>query len=318
MQIELKLNYILDANINRFKEGARVLEDISRFVLADKNLFLKIKKIKHKLKLTTISRKSSDDIGGPDYKESNHRNSLLDLVNANAIRMQESARVLEEVTQNDFYKSLRFSAYTLHGEIEEKVKLYLRKNLLSGLYPIYDPDVHKIEEFIKYIDKITPNILQIRIKNRNKLDILKIVKEIKYKTKNKNCLLILNDYIDIALSLKLDGVHLGQSDLPLEYAKKITPENFIIGITCHNIEHAKHAEKLGASYIGVGSIYPTNTKKDAKKISFEDLEKINNNTSIPVCAIGGINSNNIYDIKNKNIAMIAICSSLAEFVLESS
>ncbi|NQY42618.1 MAG: thiamine-phosphate pyrophosphorylase, partial [Legionellales bacterium] len=83
--------YIIDANINRFKEGARVIEDIARFVLRDQNLFIKIRNLRHTVTLENIYRSSNNDLGGSNFKESNQRDSLLDIANANCIRMQEAS-----------------------------------------------------------------------------------------------------------------------------------------------------------------------------------------------------------------------------------
>lgn len=124
--------------------------------------------------------------------------------------------------------------------------------------------------------------------------------------------LIINDRVDIALAVNADGVHVGQDDLPLTSVRKIVPESMIVGVSVSNVEEAKEAEKNGANYIGVGSIYPTQTKSDAKIIPEGMLEKVANSVSIPAVAIGGIHLDNVQTIIHSGISGIAVVSSIME------
>ena len=129
------------------------------------------------------------------------------------------------------------------------------------------------------------------------------VKEI---CKNYGALFIINDRLDIAQAVGADGVHLGQSDMPIEEARKILKDKFLIGATARNMEESKRAELLGADYIGSGAIFGTSTKDNAKKLEMGELKKIVASVKIPVFAIGGININNISLLKN--IGLQGICS----------
>lgn len=124
--------------------------------------------------------------------------------------------------------------------------------------------------------------------------------------------LIINDRVDIALAVNADGVHVGQDDLPLTSVRKIVPESMIVGVSVFNVEEAKEAEKNGANYIGVGSIFPTQTKSDAKIIPEGMLEKVANSVSIPAVAIGGIHLDNVQTIIRSGISGIAVVSSIME------
>ena len=124
--------------------------------------------------------------------------------------------------------------------------------------------------------------------------------------KNYGALFIINDRLDIAQAVGADGVHLGQSDMPIEEARKILKDKFLIGATARNIEEAKRAELLGADYIGSGAIFGTSTKDNAKKLEMEELKKIVASVKIPVFAIGGININNVGSLKN--IGLQGICA----------
>ena len=149
-------------------------------------------------------------------------------------------------------------------------------------------------------------IVQLREKNISTKDFYEKALKVKEICKNYGVLFIINDRLDIAQAVGADGVHLGQSDMPIEEARKILKDKFLIGATARNIEEAKRAELLGADYIGSGAIFGTSTKDNAKKLEMEELKKIVASVKIPVFAIGGININNVGILKN--IGLQGICS----------
>ena len=159
-----------------------------------------------------------------------------------------------------------------------------------------------IEEAIKGGVKI----VQLREKNISTKDFYEKALKVKEICKNYGVLFIINDRLDIAQAVEADGVHLGQSDMPIEKAREILKDKFLIGATARNIEEAEKAQLLGADYIGSGAIFGTSTKDNAKKLEMEDLKKIVNSVKIPVFAIGGININNVWMLKN--IGLQGICS----------
>ena len=164
-------------------------------------------------------------------------------------------------------------------------------------------DLYKcIEESIKGGVKI----VQLREKNISTKDFYEKALKVKEICKNYGVLFIINDRLDIAQIVKADGVHLGQSDMPIEKAREILKDKFLIGATARNIEEAKKAELLGADYIGSGAIFGTYTKDNAKKLEMEELKKIVTSVKIPVFAIGGININNVWMLRN--IGLQGICS----------
>ena len=149
-------------------------------------------------------------------------------------------------------------------------------------------------------------IVQLREKKISTKDFYEKALKVKEICKNYGALFIINDRLDIAQAVEADGVHLGQSDMPIEEARKILKDKFLIGATARNIEEAKRAELLGADYIGSGAIFGTSTKDNAKKLEMEELKKIVASVKIPVFAIGGININNVGRLKN--IGLQGICS----------
>jgi len=149
-------------------------------------------------------------------------------------------------------------------------------------------------------------IVQLREKKISTKDFYEKALKVKEICKNYGALFIINDRLDIAQAVEADGVHLGQSDMPIEEARKILKDKFLIGATARNIEEAKRAELLGADYIGSGAIFGTSTKDNAKKLEMEELKKIVASVKIPVFAIGGININNVGSLKN--IGLQGICA----------
>ena len=149
-------------------------------------------------------------------------------------------------------------------------------------------------------------IVQLREKNISTKDFYEKALKVKEICKNYGALFIINDRLDIAQAVGADGVHLGQSDMPIEEARKILKDKFLIGATARNVEEAKKVELLGADYIGSGAIFGTSTKDNAKKLEMEELKKIVASVKIPVFAIGGININNVSSLKN--IGLQGICA----------
>jgi len=110
-------------------------------------------------------------------------------------------------------------------------------------------------------------------------------------------LFLINDRIDIALAAQADGVHLGQSDMPIAAARKLLGPDRIIGLTVHNLPEALEGERLGANYLGVSPIFRTATKPDAgKPAGITLIEEIRRHVEIPLVAIGGINHSNAADV----------------------
>ncbi len=153
------------------------------------------------------------------------------------------------------------------------------------------------------------DVFQIREKNISTKDFY--IKALKYKEicEQHKTKFIVNDRIDIALAVSADGLHIGQDDLDITICKKLFP-NKIIGVSVTNLEEAIIAEKNGATYIGVGAMFETNTKSDAKYVSIEELKKIRRSVKIPIVCIGGINLENASSLIECDIEGLAICSEI--------
>lgn len=122
--------------------------------------------------------------------------------------------------------------------------------------------------------------------------------------------LIINDNVDAALKSGADGVHVGIEDAPVSEIRKRAGDDFIIGATAKTTEQAKAAEAAGADYLGVGAVFPSPTKKNAIRITPQDLREICGSVAIPAVAIGGITEDNVSEIKGGGMAGVAVVSAI--------
>lgn len=177
------------------------------------------------------------------------------------------------------------------------------------IYLVTDEKACNGKDFYKCIEEAIKGgvkIVQLREKSLSTKDFFIKALKVKEICKNYGALFIINDRLDIAQAVEADGVHLGQSDMPIEKAKEILKNKFLIGVTARNVDEAIKAELEGADYIGSGAIFGTSTKDNAKKLEIEELKKIINSVKIPVFTIGGINTNNVSMLKN--IGLQGVCS----------
>lgn len=122
--------------------------------------------------------------------------------------------------------------------------------------------------------------------------------------------LIINDNVDAALKSGADGVHVGIEDAPVSEIRRRAGDDFIIGATAKTTEQAKAAEAAGADYLGVGAVFPSPTKKNAIRITPQDLREICGSVAIPAVAIGGITGDNVSEIKGGGMAGVAVVSAI--------
>jgi len=154
-------------------------------------------------------------------------------------------------------------------------------------------------------------LVQIREKDTSTRDFFQVAKEIKEVTSKYNVPLIINDRIDIALAIDAEGVHLGQSDMPIAIARGILGKDKIIGISANNLDEALEAQKNGADYLGLGPVFYTGTKKDIKEpIGLTGLKELTKNINIPSVAIGGINKENAKSILDSGVNGISLISAI--------
>ena len=192
----------------------------------------------------------------------------------------------------------------------QKSRLY-RKELL--LYFVTNQDTY-LDRNLGYITKkailggIT--IVQYREKNKSYDDMKKECLILKDLCNEHGVKFIINDHIELAKEIDADGVHIGQDDECFTKTRDVIGTDKIIGVSVFNEVQALDAQKQGADYLGVGAIFKTNTKNDAKYVTLNTLKTITQKVSIPVVAIGGITLNNMGKLENTNIDGVALISAI--------
>ncbi len=121
---------------------------------------------------------------------------------------------------------------------------------------------------------------------------------------------IVNDNVDIAIACGADGVHVGQEDMEAGKVRRRVGDAMILGVSAHTVEEARQAVRDGADYLGVGAVFPTNTKTDAGRMSNETLRAICGAVNVPIVAIGGINQNNIGKLAGSGVGGVALVSAI--------
>ncbi len=153
-------------------------------------------------------------------------------------------------------------------------------------------------------------MIQLREKSLSHEDFLAEAREILTITRRWNVPLIINDDVETALECGADGVHVGQSDVSLREARLRLGPRAIIGVSSHTVEEAEAAEAGGADYLGVGAVFPTGTKENARPLSFEALKSVAGSVKIPCVAIGGISSENISKLRGSGVCGAAVISAI--------
>ena len=175
----------------------------------------------------------------------------------------------------------------------------LKKDL--KLYLVTDSEILKDRDFYKCIEdaiKSGVTMVQLREKNTDGKEFLEKAIKLRELTNKYNVTFVINDRIDIAMLVDADGVHIGKSDIDAVSARKLLGDNKIIGVSARNLQEAKIAKENGADYLGIGAMFSTSTKSDAKLVSFNTLEEIIKEVNLPFVLIGGITLDNVKKLKH--------------------
>ncbi len=174
---------------------------------------------------------------------------------------------------------------------------------LCSSFSLDDTVIMAVKAGVKYV--------QLREKNASTKDFVETAVRLKKKLSGFNVPLIINDRIDVALASNADGVHIGQSDMPFETARKLMGENAIIGLSVETWDDVRQAENFNADYLGVSPVFPTSTKTDTKKPwGLDGLAKIKAFSRFPLVAIGGINKSNAEEVLRAGADCLAVVSAI--------
>jgi thiamine-phosphate pyrophosphorylase len=322
---------ILDANLNRLAEGLRVLEEAARMILDDAELTGRLKALRHDLIRGDLpfnlellqSRDSTEDVGADLEVDGEAREKDLALIIvANSRRAQESLRVLEELAKlpefiakldSNKFKQARFELYTLEKDLVFRLTRQARIKKISGLYAVIDTQILGNSDPLEAAGGIIEagvKIIQLRAKTMSKNRLLPVARDLQALCRLHGVLFIVNDYLDIALAIEADGLHIGQEDLPVETARRLLPLNAILGVSAATPEEVRSAEKAGADYLGVGAIFSTFSKDDIKVVGLERLRVIRPITHLPLVAIGGINKENVKSVMGAGADSVCLISAI--------
>ncbi|MGD8978913.1 MAG: thiamine phosphate synthase [candidate division WOR-3 bacterium] len=317
---------IIDVNLNRLDESLKLIEDITRFQLEQRQLLTQIRKIridfldlKKALPLTKIigSRRSQKDLGRKKKFDSSRGKDQTGLMLATLSRAKESSRIIEETLKtvhphlSNKAKKIRFQIY----DLEKGIVVHYTKKFDPSLHAIIDEKYMGQLDLVRTVKTMVDNgvtMIQLRVKIMKDKDLLRTAKKIRKAIHDPRVKFIINNRVDIALACAADGVHVGQTDIPLKEARRILGDMFILGASAHNLNEAIRAENQDADYLGVGAVFPTSTKHDARVCGLHTLKSISRRVKIPVIAIGGITSANYQAVMHAGAAGIAVASFLYE------
>lgn len=187
------------------------------------------------------------------------------------------------------------------------------KKLDTSLYFITDSTGFSEEEFLRRTQAALQGgvtLLQIREKNRTTREYMSLAEKVHALALPYGVPLLIDDRLDVAMAIDAEGVHLGQSDLPIAIARRILGPDKIVGATAKTVPQALEAYEQGADYLGVGAIYPTTTKVKTVLTSTDTLRDICKAVPIAVNAIGGLNRDNIDVLQGTSIAGICVVSAI--------
>jgi thiamine-phosphate pyrophosphorylase len=317
---------ILDVNLNRLDESLKLIEDITRFHIERKEALSQTRKIRRdflhlkcSLPLSAIigSRQSHKDPGRKKKFDITSKRSYTDLLLANLSRAKESSRTIEEVLKtieprlSNSAKNIRFQIY----DLEKDIVVSHTKKFNPALHAIIDEKYLNLMDLEKAVRTMVNNgatMIQLRAKIMEDSDFLRNARKIRKIIRTANVKFIINNRVDIALACRADGVHVGQTDMSVRDVRKIAGDIFIVGASAHNLKQAIRAETQGADYLGVGAVFPTRTKYDARVCGLRTLRSICERVKIPVIAIGGITDRNYRAVLRTGAAGIAVASFLYE------
>ena len=248
---------------------------------------------------------------------------LISLVEANANRVEESLRVLEELARLAGlssrldavkFEQARFSLYSVEKAMVAKLTRQDKVKQLTGLYVILDRQALAGRDELEVAGEIVQGgarVIQLRDKQSYKGELLPIAQGIKELCAKSGVLFIVNDYLDLALAVDADGLHLGQKDLPVHIARRELPIDKIIGSSVTTVSRAIEMRDEGADYVAVGSMFPTRGKEGAVVVGLDMLQQVKKAISSPLVAIGGIDESNVGEV----IAAGADCVAVINAVL---
>ncbi len=312
---------ILDANLDRAREGLRIIEEWCRFGLGSVQMAGECKEMRQELATwhSDDIRAARDTPGDPGteltHPQEEQRISIKQVLQANLCRTQEALRVLEEYGKlynsgmGVAFKQMRYRVYTL----ESNLLAYHRHRLLEQSF-LYLVTSNSEQLFLTVEAALQGGLTLVQYREKNADDLVKLANahKIRQICHHYGALFIMNDRVDLALAVDADGVHLGQEDVPIALARQLLGPHRIIGRSTTNPDEMQRAIAEGADYIGVGPVYETPTKAGKAAAGLDYVRYAAKNASIPWFAIGGIDPNNLNDVLDAGAERVAVVRAIVQ------
>lgn len=312
---------ILDANLDRAREGLRIIEEWCRFGLNNPQFTDECKQLRQELGQwhnaeIRAARDTPNDPGTElSHPNEEQRANITELLRSNFCRTQEALRVLEEYGKlyseqlGAACKQMRYRVYTLESNLtghqrHQKLRqsyLYLVTSPVENLFAVVEAALEGGLTLLQYRDKTADDLTRMRTGEK-----------LRQLCHRYNALFIINDRVDLALAVDADGVHLGQEDVPIAFARQLLGSQRIIGRSTKNPEEMKRAIQEGADYIGVGPVYETPTKAGRAAAGLDYVRYAVKNATVPWFAIGGINAENLADVLSAEAERVAVVRAIME------
>jgi thiamine-phosphate pyrophosphorylase len=314
---------VLDAALNRAREGLRVVEDYVRFVLDDAHLTGQMKRLRHDLAAATArvpigrrlaARETEADVGtGVSVASERRREDLEGVLGANFTRLEESLRTLEEfgkILDPPFaaeLEQLRYRTYTLQRAVQITSESLDRLGC-AALYVLIDggPSEEEFAALGRSLVDARVHVVQLRDKRLDDRRLLARARLLRRLTDRSDTLFVMNDRADLAALAQADGVHVGQEELTVKDARTLVGPDALVGVSTHSIEQARQAVLDGASYVGVGPVFPSGTKRFEEFPGVELLRAVAEEIRLPAFAIGGITRHNLPEVLRAGFRRVAV------------
>jgi thiamine-phosphate pyrophosphorylase len=320
---------LLDANLDRAREGLRVLEDWSRFVLRRSDLVVRLKDLRqrlgrsHRLAYKLARHAATDVAAGFTHPAQQERQNPMAVVAANGARVQEALRVLEEFGRSvdpplaQEAASIRYALYDLEADClrgEAPEGSSRRRRLAQcSLYLITSP-TPDLEGVVEAALTAGVRLVQYRPKQDPATDLERLNQawQLRNLCHRHGALFLINDRLDLALAAEADGVHLGQSDLPVAEARRLLGPERLIGRSTHAPEQLRQAVMEGCDYVGVGPVHSTPSKPGRSPVGLAYVATAAADCPIPWFAIGGIDASNVDAVRAAGAQRVAVIRAITE------
>jgi len=320
---------LLDANLDRAREGLRVLEDWCRFALDRPDLVVRCKDLRqrlgrcHRLAYKMARHTASDGANGLGHSAQNERQSPLDVVEANAGRVQEALRVLEEFGRGldpelaEEAARIRYALYDLEvdclrgsGAPGESRKERLAR---CHLYLITSPGPDLLGT-VEAALRAGVRLVQYRPKQQPSTDLERFeeASQLRQLCWSHGALFLVNDRLDLALAVEADGVHLGQDDLPAAVARRLLGPDRLIGRSTHAPDQLRQAVLEGSDYAGVGPVHATPSKPGRPPVGLDYVASAAADCPIPWFAIGGVDGANLDAVLQAGASRVAVIRAITD------